>query len=83
MAEYKIFLKRSAIKDLDPIPQKDLQRIMERVRLPSKDPRPSGCEKLSSQDRYRIRQGNDRIVYSVQDDQLTIHIVKSGYLDMG
>jgi len=79
MAEYKIFLKRSAIEDLDPIPKKDLQRIMERVRLLSKDPRPSGCEKLSCQDRYRIRQGNYRIVYPVQDDQLTIYIVKIGH----
>jgi mRNA interferase RelE/StbE len=76
MAEYKIFFSRSAVKDLDPIPKKDLQRIMERVRLLQKDPRSPGCEKLSSQERYRIRQGNYRIVYSVQDDQLTIHIVK-------
>ena len=75
MAEYKIFFSRSAVKDLDPIPKKDLQRIMERVRPLQKNPRPPGCEKLSSQERYRIRRGNDRIVYSIQDDQFTIHIV--------
>ena len=76
MAEYKILFKRSAIKDLDPIPKKDLQRIIGRIQLLKKDPRPSGCEKLSNQERYRIRQGNYRIVYSIQDDQLTVWVVK-------
>ena len=76
MAEYKIFFRRSAVKDLDPIPKNDLQRIIKRIRLLTKDPRPRGCEKLSRQERYRIRQGNYRIVYSVQDDQLNVQIVK-------
>ena len=76
MAEYKIFFKRSAIKDLDPIPKKDLQRIIERIDLLRDNPRPPGCEKLSGQARYRIRQGKYRIVYSIQDDQLTIWLIK-------
>ncbi|MCK5417673.1 MAG: type II toxin-antitoxin system RelE/ParE family toxin [Desulfobacterales bacterium] len=79
MAEYKIFFKHSAIKDLDPIPKKDLQRIIGRIQLLKKDPRPSGCEKLSNQERYRIRQGNYRIVYSIQDDQFTVWVVKIGH----
>ena len=76
MADYNIFFSRSVVKDIDPIPKNDLQRIMERVRLLQKDPRPPGCEKLSSQERYRIRQGNYRIVYSIQDAQFTVRIVK-------
>jgi mRNA interferase RelE/StbE len=79
MAEYNIFFKRSAIKDLDPIPKKDLQRIIGRIQLLKKDPRPSACEKLSGQERYRIRQGNYRIIYSIQDDQLTVWVVKIGH----
>jgi mRNA interferase RelE/StbE len=79
MAEYKIFFKRSTIKDLDPISKKDLQRIIGRIQLLKKDPRPSGCEKLSGQERYRIRQGNYRIIYSIQDDQLTVWVVKVGH----
>jgi mRNA interferase RelE/StbE len=76
MAEYKIFFKRSAVKDLDPIPKRDLQRIIRRIRLLKENPRPPGCEKLSARERYRIRQGKYRIVYSIQDDQLTVWVAK-------
>ncbi len=79
MAEYKIFFKRPAVKDLYGIPKKDLQRIMRRIEALQFDPRPVGCEKLAGQDRYRIRQGNYRIVYSIQDAQLTIWVVKIGH----
>jgi mRNA interferase RelE/StbE len=79
MAEYKIYFKRSAVKDLDTIPQKDLQRIIKRIELLKGNPRPPGCEKLSGQERYRIRQGNYRIIYSIQDDVLTVWVVKIGH----
>ena len=79
MAEYKIFFKRSAVKDLDPIPKKDLQRIIKRIDSLKEDPRPPGCEKLTGQERYRIRQGNYRIIYSIQDQELTIWVVKIGH----
>jgi len=42
-------------------------------------PRPPGCEKLTGQERYRIRQGNYRIIYSIQDLELTIWVVKVGH----
>ena len=79
MAAYKIYFKRSAVKDLDAIPTKDLQRILNRIDLLKEDPRPPDCEKLSGQERYRIRQGNYRIVYSIQDDVLTVCVVKIGH----
>jgi mRNA interferase RelE/StbE len=79
MAEYKIYFKRSAVKDLDAISQKDLQRIINRIDLLKENPRQPGCEKLSGQGRYRVRQGNYRIVYSIQDDVLTIWVVKIGH----
>jgi mRNA interferase RelE/StbE len=76
MAEYKIYFKRSAVKDLDTISKKDLQRTINRIDLLKKDPRPPGCEKLCGQERYRVRQGNYRIVYSIQDNQFIIQVVK-------
>jgi mRNA interferase RelE/StbE len=79
MAEYKIYFKRSAVKDLEKISKKDLQRIIDRIHLLKEYPRPPGCEKLSGQERYRVRQGNYRIVYSIQDDVLTIWVVKIGH----
>lgn len=77
MAEYKIYFKRSAVKDLKKISKGDLQRIINRIDLIKKDPRPPGCEKLSGQERCRVRQGNYRIAYSIQDNQFIIQVVKA------
>jgi len=79
MAVYKIYFKDSVRKDLDAIPKGDLQRIIERIGNLAADPRPVGCEKLSGQEKYRVRQGNYRIIYSIQDTELTIWVVKVGH----
>jgi len=79
MAAYKLFFKKSVQKDFDAIPKKDLRRILNRIEALAKDPRPDGCEKLTGQERYRLRQGRYRIVYSIQDDELTVWVVKVGH----
>jgi mRNA interferase RelE/StbE len=79
MAVYDIFFKRSVEKDFESIPKKDLKRILDRIELLAEDPRPDGCEKLTGQERYRVRQGRYRIVYSIQDNELTIWVVKVGH----
>lgn len=79
MAEYKIYFRQSVLKDLAKIPKRELQRIIKRIEKLADDPRPRGCEKISGQDRFRIRQGSYRIVYSIQDDELTIWVVKIGH----
>ena len=79
MAAYKIFLKKSVLKDLDKIPNKDLKKIIKRIESLANDPRPPGCEKLSGQERYRIRQGNYRVIYSIKDKELVIWVVKVGH----
>lgn len=79
MVSYKILVKSSAVKELRSIPKHDLQRITDRIFSLANDPRPPGSEKLSGQERYRIRQGNYRIVYSIHDDELTIWVVRVGH----
>ncbi len=79
MAAYKLFLKKSVQKDFDAIPKTDLKRILNRIDALAENPRPLGCEKLTGKERYRLRQGRYRIVYSIQDDELTIWIVKVGH----
>ena len=79
MAEYKIFFKKSVEKDFKVIPQKDLKKILDRIETLAENPRPPGCEKLTGQQRYRLRQGRYRILYSVQDDELTVWVVKVGH----
>ena len=79
MAAYKIFFRKSVKKDLATIPKKDLKRILQKIESLGIDPRPIGCEKLSGQEKYRLRQGNYRIIYSIQDYDLTVWVVKVGH----
>ena len=79
MGAYKVSLRKSVLKDFESIPKKDLRKIIRRIGMLSEDPRPSGCEKLTSAEKYRLRQGRYRIVYSIQDDELTVWVVKVGH----
>lgn len=79
MAAYKIFFKRSVEKDLKSIPKNDLRRILDCIAMLAENPRPLGSEKLSGLERYRVRQGRYRILYSIQDDELTVWVVKIGH----
>lgn len=79
MAEYEILFKESVYKDFRKIPKKDLQKILSKIKKLGTDPRPAGGEKLTGQDLYRVRQGNYRILYSIQDKQLTVWVIKVGH----
>ena len=79
MARFEILIKRSAAREIEAISRKrDRQRIVRKIRQLAEDPRPPGCQKLSGRDRYRIRQGPYRIVYSIVDDRLIVYVVKVG-----
>jgi mRNA interferase RelE/StbE len=77
--KYRILIKPSASKELDSIPKTDLKRIVKRIQNLSEIPRPSGCENLSGEDRYRVRQDPYRIVYSIDDKSHEVLIVKVGH----
>lgn len=79
MGGYRISFKESVQKDLSAIPKKDLKKILNRIQSLKDQPRPPGCEKLTGQERYRLRQGRYRILYSIQDDEVSIWIVKVGH----
>ena len=79
MASYDLVFRKSVAKDLRAVPKKDVKRIMQRIRALALDPRPSGCEKLSGQERYRIRQGAYRIIYEIVDATLLVLVVKVGH----
>ena len=79
MEKYRILIKPSASKELDSIPKTDLKRIVKRIQNLSEIPSPQGCEKLSGKERYRVRQGPYRIVYSVDDKNHEVFIVKVGH----
>lgn len=79
MASYSVSLKRSVLKDLESVPVRDRDRIMGRIGGLAHDPRPPGCEKLSALERYRIRVGDYRIVYSIEDEALVVWVVRVGH----
>jgi mRNA interferase RelE/StbE len=79
MARYSVSLKKSVLKDLEPLPRADRLRVMDRIGDLADDPRPRGCEKLSALERYRIRVGDYRVVYSVEDEALVVWVVRVGH----
>lgn len=79
MAEYEIYFKESVWKELRKVPKNDLKKILSRIEKLGDDPRPMYCEKLTGHELYRVRQGNYRIVYSIQDNELTVWIIKVGH----
>jgi mRNA interferase RelE/StbE len=80
VAKYRILIKTSAVKEIEKIANRiDRRRVVNRIQALTDDPRPRGCEKLSGEDRYRVRQGVYRIVYSIEDDHLIVHVVKVGH----
>ncbi len=80
MEKYKVSIKRSAVKEIEAIPQKkERQRIIRRIGQLAEDPRPPGSKKLSGNDKYRVRQGSYRIVYGIEDNELIVVVVKVGH----
>ncbi|HJS46897.1 MAG TPA: type II toxin-antitoxin system RelE/ParE family toxin [Gemmatimonadales bacterium] len=76
MASYSLEIKRSAAKELGRTPPKDRDRIVSRIQALARDPRPLGAEKLSGQERYRVRQGDYRILYEIADAILRVMVVR-------
>lgn len=79
MASYRLLIKPSAVKELTAIPERDRKRIASRIARLASDPRPSGVEKLSGQEKYRVRQGDYRVLYSIDDGGEVVVIVKIGH----
>ena len=80
MASYKVELKRSAAKEIEGIAQKKKrQQIVARIAKLADDPRPPGCQKLSRENSYRVRQGGYRIIYVIEDERLIVTVVKVGH----
>ena len=79
MAGYEILFKESVYRELKSIPKADIKRILAKIEQLADDPRPPGSQKLTGFELYRVRQGCYRIVYSIQDSELVVHVVKVGH----
>lgn len=72
MASYRLLIKASAARELENLPLKNRKRIAAKIQRLGSNPRPDGTEKLSGQDKYRLRQGDYRVLYSIDDTQATV-----------
>lgn len=78
MASYSVRIRRSAAKELEAVPAKVRKRTVTRIEGLAVELRPPGCEKLSGAEKYRLRQGNYRILYEIIDRELIVTVIKVG-----
>jgi mRNA interferase RelE/StbE len=76
MASYEVLFRKSVSKDLDPVPKRDVQRIVAAIAALADNPRPPQSRKLSGSEKYRLRCGVYRVLYEIQDDALVVWAVK-------
>ena len=79
MASYSLFVKRSAAKELEAVATKDRRRLVDRIQALAVEARPPGVQKLSGAEKYRLRQGAYRILYTIDDDARAVVVVKIGH----
>lgn len=78
-APYRVVVTRSARRELERLPKKEIERIAKRIHDLASDSRPLGCEKLSGTDFYRIRQGDYRVLYRIDDAERLVDILRIGH----
>ena len=79
MASYRIEVSTTAERQIRKLPRVDQIRVVRSIQTLAREPRPSGCRKLSGYDDvFRVRVGRYRVLYSIQDRRLIIIVLKVG-----
>ena len=79
MKRYEVVFSKRAEKDLEKLPAKTVEKIIPVIVSLEDNPRPIGCKKLKGySDLWRVRVGNYRIIYSVEDKILLVDIREVG-----
>lgn len=76
MAAYSVLVTRSAEKEIERLPVDVRRLVVRRILALADDPRPHGSQKLTGEDKYRIRQGAYRVVYTIEDAIVTVTVVR-------
>ena len=79
MAAYSVLVTLSAEREIDRLPTGIRRLVVRRIQALADDPRPHGSQKLAGEDKYRVRQGDYRIVYTIEDEIVTITVVRVGH----
>ncbi|MFO7732290.1 MAG: type II toxin-antitoxin system RelE/ParE family toxin [Candidatus Aminicenantes bacterium] len=73
---YDIFVLPPAQRDLGKLEASDFARIIKKIRGPSREPRPVGCLKLTGEEGYRIRVGDHRVLYRIDDPSKRVYLYR-------
>jgi mRNA interferase RelE/StbE len=76
VAAYSVLVTRSAEKEIERLPVDIRRLVVRRILALADDPRPHGSQKLTGEDKYRIRQGDYRVVYTIEDAIVTVTVVR-------
>ena len=75
---YMIALLRRAQKELEDLQTGDYERVRDAIARLADNPRPAGCIKLTGREGWRIRVGNNRVIYTIEDKELVVTVIKIG-----
>ena len=78
MASYRLVIRRSAGKEIEALPRKNRRRVVTKIQSLAANPRPVGSERPSGEEKYRLRQGDYRILYEIVDRELIVTVVRVG-----
>lgn len=77
--KYTVSIKESALKTIEGLPKKIANNVSSSIRALADEPRPANCKKLKGvEDTYRIRIGDYRVLYIVDDNIVTVEVIKVG-----
>ncbi len=76
---YAVLILRRAQKELAGLPKADYERVRDVVDALAENPRPAGCKKLVGREGWRIRSGDYRVIYEIDDAQRNITILHIGH----
>lgn len=77
---YQVVFTRRAFRDMSALPQSDRARLAKRIDALAGDPRPHGARKLEDMEGlYRLRVGDYRVLYTIEDDVITVTVVRIGH----
>ena len=79
MGSYRLLIKPSAAKEIEVFPKVDRRRVVAKIQGLASDPRPTGCEKISGKEQYRLRRGVYRILYEIVDRDVIVTVIEVGH----
>ena len=76
---YQVLIRSSAEKEMDALPRAAHARVSAKISNLAENPRPAGCKKMKGTDGYRIRVGDYRVIYTVDDKIVLVTVVGVGH----